>query len=136
MKRKVLLPLLACAISVGLFTGCVGFNRTAYNVQKTSVDLIKGSVHGYNLWLASVTNDPAMNPVTLSNVLVQRDKVYSDVRKSAKVELAVQQLRLSYRTNSAGTNKAALQAALLTLGDQGTNIFNLVRVMMNLQYAP
>ncbi|CAK0780997.1 exported hypothetical protein [Gammaproteobacteria bacterium] len=110
MKKLFLLPLLALAL---LVPGCASFSTNTFRAEQTAVNLAHGAYVGWTNYLAEF-------PVS-----AERSNAVKVARlKFAATAGTVEALRASYETNN--QVRPTLEATLLTLADQSSNIVWLV----------
>lgn len=119
---------LSAVLLVALAVGCVSFNATVYNSEKTTADAAAAAVHAYNEWYSLQTNNASGADIAKLNE--QRDTVYDVSRKMSASLALVNSLRLAYATNSADTNKLALQSGLDALTYQSSNVVAIVHLFL------
>lgn len=116
------------AVSVGL-VACGSLNRNLYHAETLAVDGVRGGTHTYNAWLATQTNTADTN--ALAKLYRERDQVYGKVRNFGALTKTVDNLRLSYATNSANTNLTALQTGVTALESQSQDIIDEITAAMS-----
>lgn len=117
-------------VSATLIMGCASFNATVFNTEKTAADTGVASVHAYNQLHDIEISDAGTNTAKIDDINRQRDQVYEASRRLGASLRLVETLRLAYATNSASTNKIALQSGLSALSENSSNIAALVHVFI------
>lgn len=121
---------LPLAALLTLLTGCASFNATVFNTEKTAADTSVAAVHAYNQLYAIEVQDAGTNAAKLAQINSERDQVYDASRRIGASLKLVEALRLAYVTNSADTNRLALQSGLSGLSQNSSNITALIHVFI------
>lgn len=116
--------LLCGVLSLGL-VGCAGsYDRQVFRLETAALGTADGAMRGYAVYYKSATNNPAAFHRTLADLNTERDRLCAlSIQVGASGEL-VEQLRQSYKTNSA--LRPALEAGVVTLAANMTNILGAV----------
>ena len=126
-KRSFLSALALALVISAVVIGCASLNRNTYNAENLSVDLVTAAGHGFNVYFHGATN--GATPDKIASLEATRTQVYAAITDFHATVSVVDHLRLAYATNSAATNETALAAGITTLGQQSTNIINLITTL-------
>lgn len=127
-KPKPFLLLIMLLLLIAFLPGCTSLNSAAFNSENTLADLATGAGHSFNVWYNQQTNHATATELDTLNG--QRAEVYAGIENVGRSLAIAEALRQAYATNSASTNAAALTVGLEVLGDQATNVVQLVRAFM------
>lgn len=112
-KKPINLLLLLIPLIPLVIVGCTSFTTNVFRAQQTSENLVYTGYIGYTQYLGLHLVDPGMS-----------NQIKEARLKFAATDRTIDSLRLSYDTNS--TMKPQLEAAILTLQDQASNVVWLV----------
>jgi len=116
----------------GLVAGCTSFSTTAFRSEQLIVDGATGSMHAWNLYYQQQTNAVGTN-VQACIALQQRNNIVLGYATNFyRTLVLVDGLRQVYETNSAATNRAALQAGMEALALQGTNVSSVAKSLITM----
>ncbi|HSY18484.1 MAG TPA: hypothetical protein VK815_09135, partial [Candidatus Acidoferrales bacterium] len=115
---------LAAILAGGAATGCATPDATVFATEQLTADTAAAATSTFNLYYQSATN--TADPATLAQLDSARAEIYNADRSLAAALTVVEGLRLTYAANSAATNQAALNTALLAVQSQSSNIVALV----------
>lgn len=107
-----------------MLAGCATPDATVFSTEQLTADTAAAATSTFNLYYQSATN--TVDAPTLAKLDSARAELYSADRTLAAALTVVENLRLNCATNSAATNQAALNIALLAVQSQSSNIVALV----------
>ncbi|HEV2692353.1 MAG TPA: hypothetical protein VG347_05605 [Verrucomicrobiae bacterium] len=122
---------LLLSIMMAGVAGCATQDAQAFATEQLTADTASAATSTFNLYYQSATN--TADATTLARLDSARAELYSADRTLASALTVVEALRVAYSTNSATTNQAALNTALLTVQSQSSNIVTLVHQFTNKQ---
>ena len=105
-------------------TGCATPDASVFTTEQLTADTAAAATSTFNLYYQSATN--TADTATLAKLDSARAEIYNADRSLAAALTVVEGLRLTYAANSATTNQAALNTALLAVQSQSSNIVALV----------
>jgi hypothetical protein len=107
-------------ISLLLLSGCASLDNNVYKAETAAAAVALASRNSYVVYWKSATNEPAAYGTTIEKLWTHRRQVEAlSIQIGTSIEL-VDNLRLSYRTNS--QVEAPLNAAVSTLLENTSNI--------------
>lgn len=100
--------------------GCASFSTNVFRVEQSATEVAYGGYVTYTNWLLTSLADPKLTPERRASLVTISNDVKQARLRFAATVTAVESMRLSYETNSA--LKPALEAAVVTLTDQSSNL--------------
>jgi hypothetical protein len=136
MKTKLKIAVTVVVLVAGalLMGGCKSFNNSVFQAENLAADSAIGSTHVFNLYYHQATNNATEQKIGRLNFT--RDQLYGADRDLASSLILLDGLRASYETNSSPRTTAAINAALMSVQQQSTNIVMLVQQFLGGPIGP
>ena len=118
------------AVAMLAIAGCgttppAKYSTQIFNAEKLAVDSAANATSGFNLYYHTATN--GVSEADLARLESARLQIYAADRDMSKAVAVLEGLRQAYVANSADTNKTALDAGLVAVQSQSSNIVGLVK---------